>query len=131
MRRVSGQVPPRTQLVSYIDRKSTLTSARADFLYLLMPIGHRVDVLILPYGHYARRWAAAAIYTWQHSWSAYTSIGVWFSGFSAANSLICRRTDTGCRSIAARPSSSTLMSASAFSSHGLSTLHLISSTCGM
>ncbi|MBV9640525.1 MAG: hypothetical protein JO330_13340 [Mycobacteriaceae bacterium] len=58
-----------------------------DFLYLLMSIGHRVDVLILPYGHYARRWAAVAIYTWQHSWSAYTSIGVWFSGFSAAEQL--------------------------------------------
>ena len=76
------QVPPRTQFVSYIDRKFPLSSAKVDFLYLLMSIGHRVDVLILPYGHYARRWAAVAIYTWQHSWSAYTSIGVWFFGLA-------------------------------------------------
>lgn len=99
---VGVQVPPRTQFLSNQYGKHALNSIRAIVQRLPISIGWRVDVLILPYGHYARRWAAVAICTWQHSRSAYTSIGVWFSGFSAANSLIRRRTDIGCRSIAAR-----------------------------
>jgi len=50
MRRVSGQVPPRTQFLSYTDIKSALNCIGVDFLYLLMSVGHRVDVLILSYG---------------------------------------------------------------------------------
>ena len=42
-----GQVPPRTQFLSYTDRNCALNSFGAGFLYLLMPIGHCVDVVIL------------------------------------------------------------------------------------
>jgi prevent-host-death family protein len=47
---VGVQVPPRTQLLSYPDRKLAPKSAGADFLYLLVSIGRRGDVLSLSYG---------------------------------------------------------------------------------
>lgn len=41
---------PPTQFLSCTDRISALSSVEASFQYLLMPSGHRVDVLILPDG---------------------------------------------------------------------------------
>jgi hypothetical protein len=40
---ISGQVPPRTQFISYRYRKYALNSIRVDFQKLLASIGHRVE----------------------------------------------------------------------------------------
>jgi len=70
---------------------------------LLMPIRYHGDVLIRSYGQYARRWAFTYGSTQLECLHLNRCL---VSGFNAANSLICRRIDIGCRSIAAKQNSS-------------------------